>query len=468
MKELFRIVGVIMFMTLFSQLQAQICTPDTASYPNSGIYPLALEPACVGQVYEQVLTINVPVDTMIQGFPLAIPVDWVRLDSILGLPPGFTVTCEPDTCQFAGGTSGCVVISGIPTAVDTFILDLAVTGQGNFGGPIVLSDTLEAYYAIVVTPSPDVSLVSQTDESCGGAEDGSLSVMSSGGFGAHEYSLDGATWQSDSVFSDLSSGPYEVLVRDSLGCTGAVNVVIGTMMDPVVIDTAIVNQILCFGDNDGSISITVDGGNENFDFSWSTSDTTAAIDSLGPGGYMVTITDTSGCQKVEDFVIEEPDSLGITLSASNDNGIANGTASVMATGGTPDYDYLWSTGETTSEITGLSSGWYTVTVTDEFGCSVTDSVEVLLAVSIEEDLFSHFDLYPNPNHGSFSLSIDLAEATPMDIQFLNMKGQLLWQDKTARVQQYKQQVQVEGLVAGIYLLQVSTQSSIITRKVVVH
>ncbi|MEM7373708.1 MAG: T9SS type A sorting domain-containing protein [Bacteroidota bacterium] len=471
MKELFRIAGVIALMVLGGQLSAQICTPDTASFPNSGIYPLSLDQACVGQVYEQVLTINVPVDTMISGFPLSIPVDWVRLDSVLGLPPGFTVSCVPDSCSFAGGTSGCVVISGVPTAVDTFFLDLAVTGQGTFGGPIVLSDTFFNYYAIVVNPSPDIMLVSQTDESCGGAEDGSLSVDGAGGVGPLEYSIDaGASWQSDSVFAGLTMGNYEILVRDSLGCTGAVNAVVGAMMDPIAIDTAIVEQITCFGENNGVISLTVDGGNENFSFSWNTmaGDTTPAIDSLGPGGYLVTVTDSNGCQKVEDFVIEEPDSLGITLSASNDNGVANGTASVTASGGTPSYDYMWSTGDTTESIAGLASGWYTVTVTDELGCSVTDSVEVLLAVSIGDNLFSHFDLYPNPNNGAFTLSLELSEAEVMHLQLMDMKGQLLWQDNTARVQHYKSQIHIEGSAAGIYLLQIRTKTGMASKKVVVH
>ena len=90
------------------------------------------------------------------------------------------------------------------------------------------------------------------------------------------------------------------------------------------------------------------------------------------GAYTTIVTDANGCVVTLDFEVTEPEELSINLESipgeySNCN---SGTASVFVEGGTPTYEYLWSNGETTSEITGLCAGDYSVIVTDANGCDI--------------------------------------------------------------------------------------------------
>ena len=452
-------------------LEAQNCIPDT-NFTNGGIYPDSLPPACNNQLYEAVITVVVPADTVPPGSPVPVPIDSVVLDEILGLPPGFTYSCEPPSCVFPGNSTGCVVLTGTPTSLDTFALDLSVTVhvQSPFG-PLPLSDTLEGEFTLIVLPSPEAAVSDIQDESCLGAGDGGFTITPTAGTAPFEYSIDmGDTWQSDSVFVGVSAATYSVLVRDSSGCAADVSVVVGEIENPIEIDTVTVEQISCFGAEDGQISVLVSGGNANFTFEWNTTppETGASIDNLGPGGYIVTVTDTNGCQKVEDFLIEEPDSIGLSLSATNDNGSGNGTATVTATGGEPGYEYLWSNGDTTEMISGLSSGVYTVTVTDELGCSAMDSIEVLLSVGIAAELFENFSLHPNPNQGSFSLNFDLSSAQELEIQLINLNGQRLWREHTGQIQQYHRQITLDNASPGIYLIQIITDQGIHTDKLLIQ
>src|SRR6185369_8989452 len=92
---------------------------------------------------------------------------------------------------------------------------------------------------------------------------------------------------------------------------------------------------------------------------------------LSAGTYCVTVTDAHGCSYSCCYAVTEPTALSASCSGSNVscNGGTNGSASVLATGGTPSYSYAWSNGDNSASISGLSAGTYCVTVTDAHGCS---------------------------------------------------------------------------------------------------
>lgn len=134
------------------------CIPDlTITQP--GIYPdsaTGLAPGVVGQPYNQVMQIRVPVDTQVVylGFSLTATIQSIELMSFTGLPPGITYACNPANCIFPGGSNGCVLLSGTPNTPGIYNPIAVVKTTGSvvlFGQTILLTqnDTID-YYTIVI------------------------------------------------------------------------------------------------------------------------------------------------------------------------------------------------------------------------------------------------------------------------------------------------------------------------------
>jgi hypothetical protein len=145
-----------------------------------------------------------------------------------------------------------------------------------------------------------------------------------------------------------------------------------------------VTDLACFGDNTGSIDISVSGGTPGYSYSWSTvpEQTAAMATGLTTGTYTVTITDANSCTTTASASITQPlaalsATAGILANVSCYNG-SDGSVDVSVTGGTTVYGYEWSTDpvQILSTATGLSTGTYMVTVTDGNGCTATASVNL--------------------------------------------------------------------------------------------
>ncbi|MCP9747842.1 SprB repeat-containing protein, partial [Lacihabitans sp. CS3-21] len=115
-------------------------------------------------------------------------------------------------------------------------------------------------------------------------------------------------------------------------------------------------------------------------YSWAPSGGTAATATgLSAGTYIVTVTDANGCTATRSFTITQPTVISISPSQTNVscNGGSNGTATVLASGGTPSYSYSWApSGGTAATATGLAAGAYTCTITDANGCTKTQSFTI--------------------------------------------------------------------------------------------
>ncbi len=138
------------------------------------------------------------------------------------------------------------------------------------------------------------------------------------------------------------------------------------------------------GDEDGAIDISVTGGTEPYTYDWSNDSTTQDLSDLAPGNYVITVTDDNGCDATTAFTVEEgvDPCEGVTIVVAgtitdeSTDGANDGAIDASATGGTGNFTYSWDSGQDVEDISGLAPGDYTLTATDENGCSGTATFTV--------------------------------------------------------------------------------------------
>ncbi len=225
--------------------------------------------------------------------------------------------------------------------------------------------------ATVQEPPPINASSTTQDVSCFNGNDGMIEVSASGGNTPYTYSWShGPTGDS---LGDMSAGSYIVIISDSNNCSVNKTITI-TQPQDIVLNTEASNPT-CQGNEDGIIDLSVSGGTGGYDYSWSTGSTTQDLDSLPQGTYGVSVSDANNCQDSTTVELTEPEPLQVQGNAENITcyGGQDGRISVSTTGGTPSYEYEWSNGETGPNLSNLTAGEYTVTITDDKGCSKTQS-----------------------------------------------------------------------------------------------
>jgi len=234
--------------------------------------------------------------------------------------------------------------------------------------------------SVTLSNSNNISLTvdSKSDVSCNGGDDGSVTFNATGGTSPYEYSLDNITFQSSPTFNNLSADSYSAIVRDAQGCTETTQFTISEPPElEVTVDNVVDNG--CAGNCNGEINISVNGGTSPYAYNWSNGSTSQDITGLCAGQYSVTVTDGNGCTTTASATVDEASPLNIDVVSKQNvscNANADGEIDITVTGGTPSYNYNWSNSSTTEDVTGLSPGTYSVTVTDQSNCSEDTSVTI--------------------------------------------------------------------------------------------
>jgi hypothetical protein len=223
----------------------------------------------------------------------------------------------------------------------------------------------------VTTASVSIADVPALDVSASVTND-DISVTATGGTGQLQYSI-GGPFQNGSTFVNVPNGTYTVTVQDANGCTATTTVTV--TVNTLSVTATATASISCFGEADGEITATANGGNPPYQYSLNGGplQNSNIFGNLGPGTYTVEVLDIDGFTLASNSVtLTGPPQLTASASASGNS------ITVTAGGGTPPLEYSLNGGpfQNGSTFGNLSNGSYTVTVQDANGCTATASATV--------------------------------------------------------------------------------------------
>lgn len=325
------------------------------------------------------------------------------------LPQAFNVSGGGSYC--AGGSGQSLSLDGSePGATYELYLDGAptgntVTGTGNAlswngltaagsytvyaTGINMCESNMNGNATIGIYSLPYVDAVATIpNTSCTGSN-GEITITAAGGTAPYTYSLDGVNYVPGDHFTSLSSGPLNIYILDQNGCAATLPATIPDLSG-FAIDSIHTINLLCNGDSGGEITIFAANGNQFSIDNGSTLLPGNNFGGLSAGTYQVFASDNVGCTASSSVTIIEPAAVSnsFTFSDVSCNGLADGSATAIPSGGTSPYSFLWSdaTASTTGNADSLSPDtWYYVSITDAHNCQLTDSImitepDLLLAV----------------------------------------------------------------------------------------
>ncbi|MEL7376843.1 MAG: SprB repeat-containing protein, partial [Bacteroidota bacterium] len=242
---------------------------------------------------------------------------------------------------------------------------------GDYSLTVTDADGAMGTASITLIEPPLVTLDVSSDQNCSAP----FTLTADAGGGVGDFIYNWSTGEDTPEIMVNDEIEYCVTVVDGNGC-GTFEC-ITPESDPPSVEVVAVD-VLCFGDENGSLTATGSEGQPPYSFSWSNGDEGATITDLAPGSYTVTLTDANGCTATATGTVNEPPLLTTETTSQHDvcPGEATGSAFTNPSGGTPPYTYLWSTGAVTQGIATLPGGTYSVTVTDANGCTVVDDVVI--------------------------------------------------------------------------------------------
>ncbi len=268
-----------------------------------------------------------------------------------------------------------------PSVNDASVSNLAA---GTYSLSVTDVSGCEINFAFNIS-QPDLlvpNILNQTTISCNGLADGSAIANAAGGIAPYSFS-----WNTDPITTgpavdNLAAGTYTVSVTDANGCTASANVVI-TQPEIFSLDLASALEPLCADSTNGAITVSPSGGTSPYSYSWNTVPPTIGetIENIAAGTYTVSAIDASGCQATLDIMLNAPSPITITVSSIQNilcNGAETGSATMIAEGGTPNYQYSWNdaNNQTAEMADELSAGTYSVSVTDANGCAASRNITI--------------------------------------------------------------------------------------------
>jgi gliding motility-associated-like protein len=303
-------------------------------------------------------------------------------------PTPLVVSSVQDSVECFGGNDGSITVTA-SGATPTYSYNLGTGAQGSN----VLGTLTAGTYTVTVTdfngctattsstvlePTQLSATAVQDSVECFGAADGSITVTATGGTLPYSYNR-GAGAQASNLFTSLAAGSYTITITDGNGCTVQV---IQTVLEPTQLGaTAVQDSVNCFGQSNGSITVTATGGTLPYSYNRGTgSQASSVFTGLAAGPYSIVVTDGNGCTFTLNQSVFEPAVLSASVVQDSVNcfGANDGSITVTAVGGTLNYQYNIGAGFQLSNVfSGLTAGSYTVTISDLNACTTSATILVL-------------------------------------------------------------------------------------------
>ena len=293
----------------------------------------------------------------------------------------FSLYNSTNTFIISGVTNTSNIIFGSLSA-DTYYLNaLDLGGCTGRSQNFIVEESPQLNYGLYTVPN----------SSCGGTPIGKVTVTGITGSSPFTYLWNNG--QTGSTITGLTEGIYSVIVTDSYGCSINKDTTV-TKIDPIGFGLFTATPPGCFTSN-GVLNLTITGGTSPYYYSASTGNVlisyskTFSISGLSAGLYSFLVTDAGLCQTFVSTTLESPSGIqsvnitGVNSSCSS----SNGQITVSVIGGSTPFTYTLispnggttnvSTNQTTQIYTNLSSGTYSVAVSDSAGCAYMDEVTII-------------------------------------------------------------------------------------------
>ena len=300
-------------------------------------------------------------------------------------PLSATYTSTPVQCY--GGSNGTVdvTVSG-GTAPYTYAWSTGAITQDIQNRPagndtLVITDAHGCQLQFITTvtqPTGPLTINANiTNIGCYGSQNGNIDVTMTGGTPSYTYQWNNTQTTEDLI--NVNPGLYSLEVFDANGCFTTDTFQIIQVGSPVTLQITGTN-VVCYGDNNGSIDLTVNGGVTPYQYTWNNGATTQDLSGLLAGTYTVNVVDANLCQVSTSITITSAIApLTITAQEANLQCFNQNTGAIDVTisGGQMPYNYSW-TGPngftaSTQDISGLAAGGYTLNVVDFNGCTTSQS-----------------------------------------------------------------------------------------------
>ncbi len=307
-----------------------------------------------------------------------------------------------------GGSNGSIAAPTITGGVTPYTYSWSPNG----GSSSVASNLSAGTYTITVKDETGCSITASatvtqpasgiaanvtviSNVNCNSGNNGSAQSVPTGGTSPYTY-----LWSSGETTSSITgktANTYTLTVQQSGGgCTATGSVTITQPSASLLANSTINTNVSCNGNNNGSALSVPSGGTSPYAYSWQGGATTSSISNLTANTYTITVQDNHGCSATGSVTITQPSASLLANASVTANAGCNrnnaGIAKSIPSGGTSPYTYAWSNTLTTSSISALTAGTYTLNVQDNHGCNATSFVTITQSSAVVANSWSTYNV----------------------------------------------------------------------------